>query len=693
MTSSASIYRTWLDKLSGTLGAAFLLILALGGAGDLFARQEASIQSGAAEKAPVIDGKIESEEWASSTQQKISLKVIFLEQKKEDTRSATLNWMNSANGLYVALKIEDKTEQESLNPILMDCAVLALQKNGDESDRKVVGPGLYRDKQFRGVGKGEIDDPVQDGVAAITRADGLVSIEWAIPLRSKDKTDWTAKPGDTVRLNLVYFDGLQLPLTKSGIGGLFGADLNSTKNWGELKLADNVQDDGGTAFRAGADKIIAELRRVWGSGVKFDEPKTLPNTSPPSVWVNFEHEYLDFHGEEKSCKGKLFLPTKFDFSKKYPLYFVAGYEAPENGIVGLVSDGWIVCSPRDLETNPLVRGINSDIARLHLARKLTWVDDRKVTIAGGSEGGWMTLHLCAESFPIAGGVPDVPPINWGYNAAYFFKQLELVGPEQAGGTPRVPALSAVGTALKPSVDVYGPDFGSETWYASSPIAHLDSITCPISVVWSTADVLVPINQIGAEWIRSGKGGNFPNGFTMVPKELVDSPRVTETLLGSLNKDHYELFSVVVPTDTRRQNNPNATGKVVSFDLQRSKTKQWSITIIDEGEPLFDVDHRKYAFQVSHKAFLENSKRGEIGIEQLTEPKLIRLLKRYSGVEALPSELKHLQKADDEREDVVRGLSTYVSISEEHRKRFEELYGKLPADSPKLEAKDYESILK
>jgi hypothetical protein len=58
----------------------------------------------------------------------------------------------------------------------------------------------------------------------------------------------------------------------------------------------------------------------------------------------------------------------------------------------------------------------------------------------------------------------------------------------------VPALFGVGTLLKPCLTVYGDKFDAPTWFADSPVAQVPTITCPVSVYFSTADVLVPINM-------------------------------------------------------------------------------------------------------------------------------------------------------------------------------------------------------
>ena len=73
-----------------------------------------------------------------------------------------------------------------------------------------------------------------------------------------------------------------------------------------------------------------------------------------------------------------------------------------------------------------------------MARALPWVDDTRVVIGGGSAGGWMTLLLAAETFPLAGAAPDVPPVNWGYNARLFLQATRQGRAERRERSPRCP---------------------------------------------------------------------------------------------------------------------------------------------------------------------------------------------------------------------------------------------------------------
>ena len=170
----------------------------------------------------------------------------------------------------------------------------------------------------------------------------------------------------------------------------------------------------------------------------------------------------------------------------------------------------------------------------------------------------MTLLLAAETFPLAGAAPDVPPVNWCYNGAYLFKQLDKAGP--AGGkTARLPAVYGVGTLLKPCLSVYGENYDDPRWIAASPVAHVSTITCPVSVYFSTADMLVPINQVGAQWVQAFDKSKFPDGFTMDQETLTASREGRLRLVDVLPESAYEIFKLAVPEGTSRHNLPGSPG--------------------------------------------------------------------------------------------------------------------------------------
>lgn len=616
--------------------------------------------------------------------------MIRLEPFATEKRPCELRVMNSANALYVSLKVPDQTVDNSLAPLMLDAAILAFCQ-GDQvkarDDRKVIAQGIYRDKFVNAPGKGDGDDAHQDGRGAMGREKGMCTFEWALPLDSGDQDDLRKKPGESFRFNVVYFDALQTPMTKTRMGGVYGLHLDKAEDWGMLQLAANVKDDGGTAFQTPAwvQALAGRLKSMSPSRLRVTAATLIPGSSPPTAKVLVSFTYRDPQGKEKETRAKILLPESIHTqgNARHPLFLAAGYELPDGLEHDYTSRGWVIVSPHAPEANPLIRTMNPDVALLQVARTLPWVDDTRVLIGGGSAGGWMTLLLAAETFPLAGAAPDVPPVNWGYNGAYLFRQLDKAGPSEKGPA-RIPALFGVGTMLKPCLTVYGENFDDVTWFANSPVALVTTITCPVSVYFSTADVLVPINQVSAKWVQPFEKAQFPDGFTMDPEKLAESRQGRLRLLDVLPESAYEVFPLTVPQGTSLRNQPGGTDHPATCELPASAGKLWSIGIIDEGPPVPGIDHRKYNLMFTRNAFFQRSVSGKIAPEQLTPTKLERLMDRYAGKEWLPSRLKHLDFPEHERADVVRGLRTYVNASPANLRRFADLYTRLPATRQVLE---------
>ncbi len=643
------------------------------------------LKSAPSQKTPTIDGVLDVEEWQDAPALKFPMALIRLEPLANEVRACELRLKNSDKILYIALKVPDTTADDSLSPLRLDAAILGFAQ-GDavkaHDDRKLVASGLYRDKAVVGKGKDDVDDPHQDGRGAMKRADGACTFEWAVPLASGDPDDLQAKPGDTLRFNILFADGFQVPITHAHLGGLFGPQMDTLAAWGTLALAANAPPDDlsalqGPAWIGDAAKTLAQADP---GHLRVNSHALASGGGQPAARLLTSFTYRDEHGAEKEALAKLFLPDPPNpvagAKGRRPLFFYAGYELPEGAERPYLDKGWIVSSPRDLPTNPLIRTANPDIALLHLLRALPWVDDTRVLIGGGSAGGWMTLRLAAETFPLAGAVPDVPPVNWGYNGAFLFSQLDKVGPPKPGAPSRVPVTYGVGTLLKPCLDVYGPDYGDANWFAASPIAQLDTITAPVSVCWSTADVLVPMDQIGARWVQPFDPAKFPPGYAMAAKALVSTPNGRLTLAEALPEDRFEAFPIKVPPGTALQDTPNGPGKPGSFEMPVSASRQWSIAIIDEGPPEPTVGHQKYAYGPTRETFFNHVLNGQVPLDQLTPTKLRRLMARYNGREWLPSRLQTLDRPEAERADVLRGLRTYAHASPDHARRLAELYEKL-----------------
>ena len=279
----------------------------------------------------------------------------------------------------------------SLTPLNIDFALIVFCRGKElqaGDDRKIVVPGLYVDKHFTDPGK-DADDSHQDGRGAMGRDQGICSIEWAIPLDSGDVNDIQVKPGDAVCLNLAYFDAFQADLKGTQAGIAWGGDLDHATNWGVLQLAADVQDDGGRAFKGPAwiDALLQDLPGPVANRLRLTDSALVSGTTEPLAKALVEYTYLDTQGRETLGKAKIYFPLSVQDGKtRAPLYYSAGYELDDRSASIQVGRGYTVVTPRDIKANPLVQTPNPDLALLHIARSLPFVDDARVVIGGGSRG-------------------------------------------------------------------------------------------------------------------------------------------------------------------------------------------------------------------------------------------------------------------------------------------------------------------
>jgi hypothetical protein len=622
-----------------------------------------TIPSASCAAAPAIDGTIGDAEWKDAPPLKFTLKFVSLNPAGNSTRVCTARFMNSAGALYIALQVPDEKVNRSLDPIELDFAMVAFARGktlapGD--DRKGIGPdGLYVDKHVTAPGK-DADDAQKDGEGASAHKDGVFSFEWSIPLNSADPNDLRARPGDAVRFTLAYIDAFCADLKNTWIGAAYGS-LDDAAEWGTLQLAGDVKDDG----------------RVSTLGRRLDGSKRIKVLGASGTRAVVEYSCIDPAGVERTAKAKVFVPSalQVDSAAAAPLYYSAGYELDDATAGGLVNRGWVVVTPHQIEANPLVRTSNCDVALLHVARALPFVDDARVLIGGGSAGGYMTLMLAAETFPLAGAAPDMPPVNLGYNAAYYLKQKARID-------STLPAAASIVPIVEQVAKVYGENTDDRTWYHHSPLSQIPTITCPVSVAWSTADMLVPIPQIGDKWVRPFEAKGFPADFTMDRLKLGVTQESRMRLTDVLPKEAFDLWVQPPPAGSK------------TLDLPVSVTKPWSILILDEGAPEPKVGHLKNAVKMTREKFTAQVLNGRIPVSQLTPAKLERLMDRYAGKEWLPTPgLRHLDTPEAEKADVLRGLKTYVGGGLEHARHFSQIYDKLSPGRRVLEPEVFRGLMK
>jgi hypothetical protein len=397
----------------------------------------------------------------------------------------------------------------------------------------------------------------------------------------------------------------------------------------------------------------------------------------PYRWRNERGNWID-------TVGRLYRPETGD--GPFPLIYYAGYEADPSMAAAWTNAGLVVVTPQLLADdgewphgNPIGRGLKMDEALLRAARALPFVDDRRVVITGGSAGGYMTMMTSAATFPLAGAMPLVPPVNLPYGMATWRYNVDEIRSLRADGKTNVmahPGSDGI-SGLWLAVSEWHGIEGEKLWQWS-PLAHLDQITCPVVVLATSADALVPIPQFGGPLVAKA-AAEAPDVYPIDPDVVCTDDVQRRTLLGLLPPDEVEVHVVEVPADTPVMvdvENP-PPGVVLPAPL---RSKRWLVIFLDEGGPTPDVGHFKHAVGIDFVPHVQQFLTGEIGVEQLTQTKLELLADRWLGRDWIQPSRGDRGLTDEElaaeREDVIRGLSTYRAVSPDHEARLQALVGQL-----------------
>jgi hypothetical protein len=325
--------------------------------------------------------------------------------------------------------------------------------------------------------------------------------------------------------------------------------------------------------------------------------------------------------------------------------------------------------------NPLVRGPNTEFVLAHLVRGLAFADPAAIVYSGGSAGGFAALLTAAEAFPAAAAVPVVPVVNFAYQGAYLFATLPLITSEPPPDHPAVPLLQQVIVPIAEGLrHAYGEDTSAPGWAEHSPVAHTARITCPVAAVFSTADFLVPLEQVGAG-IVPGPTAAPSFGAARAAADLTGAEYAEIRLLDVLG-DGADVRVLPVPDGASSMDDVDLTRPVLETPIPvpdaPAAGKQWLVAVVDEGPALLG-GHWRHALAPDFEPFAARALADGIGVDQLTRAKLDQLLDRYRGAEWLAPGFRHLDRPAAERLDVERGLRAYCALSPAHAQRFADLY--------------------
>lgn len=402
----------------------------------------------------------------------------------------------------------------------------------------------------------------------------------------------------------------------------------------------------------------------------------------------------DLRGEEYVASAIIYLPAGLGEGAlhRMPVWFNCGYQLDVAHVSRHLRRGRIVVTsiePEGAEVfphgNPLCRGPNTDYVLAHLIRGARFVDPLRIVYGGGSAGGYAALLVAAEAFPAVATVVNVPVVNLAYEGAYCNYNCPRIAADPPAEYPLMGLLMAGFVQLMEDgwVRGYGPDLSTPAWFDHSPVAHVERIAGPVAACFSTADFLVPIEQVGSI-VSAGTLDDLPDGVVMAAGQLTTAPSAAIRLLDVLG-DSAELHVVGVPAGAKeaRMDQLDLTMSTPQTPLPVPPTtvsgEQWLVTVVDEGPTVMGIGHTRHGFEPDFEAFIAHQFAAGVGLAQLTRTKLEQLIDRWCGEEWLAPGFRHLDRPAAERADVESGLRRYCSASPAHRTRFAGLYSALPED--------------
>lgn len=683
-------------NISVLSGLALLVIISL----SACAQQDAGelpreFLSASCTKAPAIDGANTAGEWDEARKYEF-LMPMGSASSVASTAKVVLYLMNSASDLYIGMQVEDDSAQASLEPVDLDLFAIGFCKGASleaGDDRRFVAQGLYGDKYFVSAGQ-DADDTQKDGEGTMVWGKGAWFMETRIPLASGDTQDLQARPGETLKWNLVFGDNFKENLTGTAVGGLFSGDMDNAISWGYLKLAGDVTE----AVAPSAPEWLEALFPWTGEPDEFAhrlqrlEAKPLAVNGEQGGEVTCKFIYPEIDGTITEGLIKFFLPPQAsEPGVKVPLLHYAGYETDAGGVMPFLELGCAVSTVHANGWNPLSRGPNFEWAMMHAERRLPFVDDGRVFVRGGSAGGYMTLMVASETFPLLGASPDVPPTNWAYNAAFIGKNKAIAGTLKPGtDQPQLPVTFIVSQITDQAEARFGSDWEAPAYFNLSPVRVIEGITAPVLGIWSSADMLVPIQQVSPDYVQPYVKADFPEGFKMGMEELLARPEERLSLFDVVPASNRRVFVIPAPEGAGKL---QPDGSVVDgthkpIEIPFCETVQWSIVIVDEGAPEPHIGHFKYALGPDVMPFIKWILRTPVQPGQLTSAKLELLMRRFQGLqqyqfnvetpEGEPYQARMLDFEQAERFDVVRSLLTFAQ-DDACATRLAQLYAGLPSE--------------
>lgn len=424
----------------------------------------------------------------------------------------------------------------------------------------------------------------------------------------------------------------------------------------------------------------------------------------PVRQFDFQFNFRGTRGNDLKGNGRLFVPARRP-KEHLPMIVSMHYEMDANGSARFLAKGCATMTPHGKRNYNFVNlmgdGISHNMALAQIPRRMPFVDQEHVMLFGGSAGGYHALMASSKVFPLTAVYAGVPPLNLKYNIGILMKNdPHNVNPENPDKPP-VPVMKVVMPLGIESSK--GGMLDAQDWSHFSPTFQTKLMTFPTLITYSTGDILVPVDQLSKNLVQKPPSGLWPDGYTFDMNRIVDNEPERVTFLEMLESDDYSLRSVKIPRDsptiqkTRDELTPEETRKIVSHKIRWSRTKRFSIFVLDEGYPEPFCGHLKYHHGIADNDFYNyHMSQTSLRTDILTPEKLMQMMQRFSGkMPDLGREydeegswtISRLDHDHIERWYVARGLEIYMESSRRNARHLVRLYKKLPPELRALDSRD------
>jgi len=436
-----------------------------------------------------------------------------------------------------------------------------------------------------------------------------------------------------------------------------------------------------------------DLTRI-STPIRVNQTEDLETPETEVKGVDFSFNFRGTSGNDLEGNGRLFLPSTGSHTA-LPMVVSMHYEMDLNASTKFLNRGWCVITPHGERNynapNLMGDGLNHSCAMADLPRRLPFVDQSRLVLFGGSAGGYHALMTSSRVFPVTAVYAGVPPLNLKYNVQVLMKNnSHNLNPDEPENPP-APFVKAVLPIAEETWKGGRPD--RQSWVDFSPTFRSELITSPTFITYSTADVLVPMNQLSRELVKEIVEEEWPEGFAFGMEEIVEDEEERVTFLETLDEADYSLHVVTVPRDsptvTRRREDmsPEEESRITKTPAEWSTDARFSIVVLDEGRPEPFCAHTKYHHTLEFDDYLDyHVSRGSFSPNALNYEKLELLARRFLGKETYNGReyrgevswpITRLGHEHLEKWSVCVGLEMYIACGERNLSLLLELYGTLP----------------